>query len=156
VEQLSVWEGGRIYTYSRVRVDSAVAGDLAVEGIAWVRTMGGVVDDVGQRVDGEAELTVGRPSLLFLRRDVRALSPTGPRPAETGLFVVAARAQGQFGLYADEASRLHVRRSSSVGALVLASGATAPVPLAADVLDGRAVADAARDIAAAWGRAHAP
>ncbi len=142
-DQRSVWEGGRIYTYSRLHVDSAIAGELHEDDEAWVRTIGGLVGDVGQVVDGEAVLTVGRPSLLFLHRTTLG-------------FVVTARAQGQFGLYTDEQSQLRVRKSSAVGALLPAKGIDGTVPLAADIIHGRAVADAVKDIAQAWSRAHAP
>jgi hypothetical protein len=149
VEQRSVWEGTRIQTYSRVHVDSFVAGELAQDGEAWVRTMGGTVGRVGQIVDGEPVFTVGRPSLVFLHRV--AGDPTG-------VFLVTARAQGQFGLYADEQNRLRVRRSSAVGALVppLGAGGIPPGALAGDVIHGRVVEDVTRDIATAWSRAHAP
>jgi hypothetical protein len=143
-EQRSVWEGGRIYSYSRLHVDTPIAGELSGDAEVWVRTMGGVVGDVGQIVDGEASLTVGRPSLLFLHR------------APDGAYVVTARAQGQFGLYADEQKQVHVRKSSGVGALLLASGTPVSGALAADMIHGRAVTDAAKDIATAWSRAHAP
>jgi len=143
-EQRSVWEGARIYTYSRVHVDSAIAGELGADDEVWVRTMGGVVGKVGQIVEGEAELTVGRPSLVFLRR-----SPVGA-------YVVTARAQGQFGLYTDDQKQLRVRKSGGVGAVVLPNGTDGTAALAGDVIHGRVVSDAAKDIATAWSRAHAP
>jgi len=143
VEQRSVWEGGRIYSYSRVHVDSPVAGELHGDDEVWVRTMGGIVGDVGQIVDGEAVLTVGRPSLLFLHR------------ASDGVHVVTARAQGQFGLYTDEQKQLRARKSSGVGALLAPKGADAAAAMAGDMIHERAVADAAKDIATAWSRAHA-
>ena len=151
-EQRAVWEGGRIYTYSRVHVDTAVAGELAEGSDVWVRTMGGIVGNVGQIVEGEAAFTVGRPSLLFLRHG------SSPLPNATGAshLVVAGRAQGQFLIYADDASQLRVRQSSAVGGLVPATGTTSAAQLAADRIDGRAVAEATRDIALAWTRAHSP
>ena len=152
-EQHSVWEDGRIYTYSRIHVDTNVAGELAQDGEAWVKTMGGIVAKVGQVVDGEPVFIVGRPSLVFLHRKKGDVS---------GVFLVTARAQGQYGIYADEQGRLRLRRSSAVGALVSpaspGSSGTDPnaPPLASDVIHGRVIADAARDIATAWSRAHAP
>jgi hypothetical protein len=145
IEQQQVWEGGRIYTYSRLHVDTAIAGELNAGDEAWVQTMGGVVGKVGQVVDGEPVFTVGRPSLVFLHRLASAPSSS---------FVVTARAQGQFGLYTDEQSRLRVRRSSAVGALVPPPQGTHS-ELAKDVLHGRLVDDVARDLATAWSRAHA-
>ncbi len=141
-EQMPVWEEGRIYTYTRLHVDTAVAGELSRDDEVWVKTMGGVVGKVGQIVDGEAELTVGRPTLLFLRRT----------PSQS--WVVTARAQGQFGVYVDDQKIVRVKKSSGVGALFAPRGAAAGAPLAADVIHGRIVTDVARDIAAAWSRAH--
>jgi hypothetical protein len=145
-EQRSVWEGERIYTYSRVHVDSSVAGELKPEDETWVRTLGGVVGEVGQRVEGEAVFTVGRPSLVFLKHDRMG----------TGTYVVTARAQGQFGLYLDEKSAVHVQKSNAMGTLFAPQGPNAHLPLASDVIHGRPMTDAAKDIGTAWSRQHAP
>ena len=155
-EQHSVWEDGRIYTYSHVHVDSTLAG--AVPQDAWIRTLGGVVGRVGQSVDGEAVLTVGRPSLLFVQ----------PVAAQPGTFEVTARAQGQFalagGTAASPLSAMRFVRAHGVGAVMppgldriariqkMRAGA---VPLAAEVLHDRPVAEATREIQAAWVRLHA-
>ena len=72
LDSLSVWEdtdtarGQRIVTYTRVRVDQLFDGTAARE--IWVRTLGGVIGDIGQRVDGEAILVRGQPGLFFLRQ----------------------------------------------------------------------------------------
>jgi len=146
-ETRSVWENGRIYTYAHLRVDRAVAGELAAGGDPWVRTMGGVVDKVGQLVDGEPVLAPGQASLLFLH------------PGPPGAFVVTARGQGQFPVVADADPKAppHLVRSSSAGALVppRVPGPVPAPPMAADVVHGRLVDDVARDVAAAWDRAHA-
>ncbi|MDP9149079.1 MAG: hypothetical protein M3O36_03935, partial [Myxococcota bacterium] len=84
VQSTAVWEDGRICTYTRVRIDRVMAGTMATGDEAWVRTLGGIVGDIGQLVEGEAALDAGRPSLLFLR--------SGP----VGAFEVTARGQGQF------------------------------------------------------------
>jgi hypothetical protein len=149
-EQQMVWEDNRIYTYTHEHVDSTVAGVLKTGDEVWVRTMGGVVGPIGQVVDGEAVLTVGRPSLLFVHE--------GP----AGALQVTARAQGQFAIVLDAQNHQRVVRSSAVGALVaphpgtggVPAGAT-PGPLATDVLHNHSLDDAARDIGAAWGRIHA-
>src|SRR5512142_2268947 len=64
IDSKSVWEDGRIATYTRVHVDRVLAGALASE--IWVKTLGGAVGDVGQIVDGEAVLRTGQQSVLFL------------------------------------------------------------------------------------------
>ena len=154
-EQHCVWEDGRIYTYSRVHVDKALAGAIPED--AWVRTLGGVVGKVGQSVDGEAVLTMGRPSLLFVQ----------PVAAQPGTFEVTARAQGQFalagGTAASPLSAMRFVRAYGVGAVMppgldriariqkMRAGA---VPLAAEVLHDRPVAEATREIQAAWVRLH--
>jgi hypothetical protein len=152
VEARSAWENGRIYTYTRVRVDRAVAGDLAAGSDAWVRTLGGVVDKIGQVVEGEAVLSPGKPCLLFLH--------AGP----PGALEVTARGQGQFPLVADDPKLPpRVVRGHSVGALLPRAEiarpggvATASLRLAADVVNDRLVDDVVRDVAADWGRVHAP
>jgi hypothetical protein len=86
MEARPVWENGRIYTYTHVRVDRAVAGELASGGDAWIRTMGGIVGKVGQIVEGEASFAPGESSLLFVH------------PGPVGAFVVTARgARGSLG-----------------------------------------------------------
>jgi hypothetical protein len=145
LEARSVWEGGRIYTYTRVRVDRPVAGEIVQGGEAWVRTMGGVVDKVGQIVEGEAALVPGQPSLVFIH------------PGPVGAVEVTARGQGQFPVMTEATSaRPHVVRNNAVGAL-LAPQVRASSPgtrLAAEVLHGRYVDDVAVEIAADWSRAH--
>jgi hypothetical protein len=148
LEGRSIWEGDRIYTYTRVRVDRAMAGELTAGGEAWVRTMGGVVGKVGQLVEGEAVLARGQPSLLFVH---------GVKGRSAGAFDVTARGQGQFLVVADPKEPPHLVRSNSVGALLPPrSPQPLATPLAADVVHGRAIDDVARDVATAWGRTHAP
>jgi hypothetical protein len=163
-EARSVWEDGRIYTYTRVHVDRAVAGDLGAGADGFVRTMGGVVGNVGQMVDGEPVLNGGRPSLLFLRK----LAAGG------GAYEVSARAQGQYPILYDEVKKAQkLMRSANVGMLVPpkpvvpASGlqtqskatmelTKVQVRLAQEVMNDRPLDDAVREIAAAWRRLHSP
>src|SRR5947208_13449238 len=62
-EAKSVWEDGRIITYTKVRIDQSVAGDVGKE--AWVRALGGVVGKIGQLVDGEPVFAPNKQTLLF-------------------------------------------------------------------------------------------
>jgi hypothetical protein len=141
VETRSVWENGRIYTYTHVRVDRAVAGELASGGDAWIRTMGGIVGKVGQIVEGEASFAPGERSLLFVH------------PGPVGALVVTARGQGQFPVVADDPKQpAHIVRSQGTG-MLLAPRIAAP-RLASDVLHGRPVEDVVGDIASAWGATH--
>jgi hypothetical protein len=149
VEQHAQWEGGRIVTYTRVRVDTKIAGELPQE--TWVRTLGGVVDRVGQIVEGEPSFAIGEQSLLFLRQ-----RPEG--------FEVTARAQGQFAIAAGDGKEPRLIAVKGVGALLppapeRVARAAQLDPLgsarfARDVLDGRLLRDASREIAAAWARSH--
>jgi hypothetical protein len=147
IDSRSVWENGRIYTYSHLHVDRAVAGELPAGGDAWVRTMGGVVGKVGQLVDGEPVFAVGQTSLLFLH------------PGPAGAFVVTARGQGQFPLVTDVDPKAppHLVRSASAGALMPPhpAGPVPAAPFAADVVHGRRGDAVARDVVASWDRTHA-
>ncbi len=166
-EAKSVWEDGRIYTYTKVKVDESVAGDVGVGAEGWVRTMGGVVGKIGQLVDGEPVLVPGKQSLLFLRRF-----------KVSDVYEVSARAQGQYPIKIDEKTRMRkIIRSANVGVLlppkekVVSTPAVAPQSsnaasvavtevdpkirrLAQEVLHDRPLDEAAREIAATWKRLH--
>ncbi len=92
-EQRSAWEetpsGKRIVTYTRMKIDRSVAGPAETE--LWVRTLGGIVDKIGQSVSGEARLATGSRSMLFLSR------------IDVGL-VVAGMAQGHYPIVDDAAA----------------------------------------------------
>lgn len=146
IESKSVWENGRIATYTRAHVDRVLVGSAASE--VWVKTLGGVVGDVGQNVDGEAVLRPGRQSVVFLS-------------TFEGSLVVTARGQGQFPLVDG-----HLRKNAWAGALLAPNptvlgrirartGEAEAASPAADVLDGKTIDEAAPHIAAAWARTHA-
>lgn len=69
-ESKSLWENdgrvNRIVTYYRVRIDTDIVG--SGDQFIWIRTLGGVVDKIGQRVFGAVALTLNRPALLFLSK----------------------------------------------------------------------------------------
>jgi hypothetical protein len=148
VEQHATWENGRIFTYTRVRVDRVIAG--RVEPDPWVRTMGGVVGGVGQIVEGEPSFAPGETSLVFLRRrsgadGTSAASPQrGPHQVE-----VVARAQGQFALVPADDGLLRLAAARDVG-MVLPEAIEPRAPLARDVLQGRPLPEAVNVIAGAW------
>ena len=163
VEQRAAWEGGRIYTYTRVDVETLVAGTLPAE--VWVQTMGGVVGDIGQIVEGEAVLTLGQRSLLFLHQPT---TPPAAKPAVAvgAMFRVTARAQGQFPVVLGEDKKPRFVAATGLGALLpppperIARIAQADPTgngqrFARDALHGRAVQEAAPDIAATWWRLNA-
>jgi hypothetical protein len=169
IESKSVWEDGRIYTYTRLKVEQGVAGELGTGAEGWVRTMGGVVDKIGQMVDGEPVFTNGKSSLLFLRK------------LKVGTWEVSARAQGQYPVLVDTTAKTRkVVRSGAVGVLFPPRGttvdpttgaggvslqSTAPsqtattdpaktIRLAGEVIHDRPVDDVAREIATSWKKLH--
>lgn len=170
-ESKSVWEEGRIYTYTRVKVEQGIAGDTTGgNGEVWIRTMGGVVGKVGQLVDGEPVFTPNKPNLLFLRKFKAG-----------GTWEVSARAQGQYPVVVDELSKKRrIIRSANVGVLlppkrlqqdsaaagVVQQGPIAPqsandtvadvskIKLAGDVLHDKPLDEATKEIAVAWKRLH--
>jgi hypothetical protein len=74
-------DGLRIFTYAEVDVASTWRGESASR--VTVLVPGGVVGDLGQRVDGAPTLSDGEEVVLFLHR------------AEAGLFRVSGLAQGK-------------------------------------------------------------
>ena len=154
VTETSVWEGGRIVTYTDVHVDELVAGSgLAAE--VWVRTLGGEVGQIGQIVEGEPVFTVGRPSLVFVK-PARVLPSQAEASGEgtiPGVYAVTARAQGQFPVVLDDKGELRVGESSAIGATVTPKGAV-PELLAADALRGLKVKEVAGTVGRSWSRLH--
>ncbi len=151
VEQYATWENGRVYTYTRVHVDNAIAGDLGTGAEAWVVTAGGTIDKITQWVDGEAVLTVGTPSLLFIK----------PDPKFPGLYMTTSRGQGQYTVVTDQQTQTQRLVIGSGHGMVLpppskaqASTATTPV-LARDAIHGHRLDETIRNVAVAWGRLHA-
>ncbi|MGD0678568.1 MAG: matrixin family metalloprotease [Polyangiaceae bacterium] len=156
IEARTAWEGGRIYTRTRLRVDNPIAGHLPGE--AWVRTRGGVVGTEGQIVEGEASFQVGEATLVFLRSRLDPVSH-----AATGDYVVVERAQGQFGLVAGADQKLRLAQGH-VGLVLPPSVSRAAAPgaqgrgpaprLAHETLIGLSVEQAVGQIVAAWPALH--
>ncbi len=126
------WEdlagGRRIVTYTKIKVDRTLAGSAGTE--VWVRTLGGVVGDLGQAVSGEAKLSAGSKAVLFLvkRGDVT---------------MVAGMAQGHYPLKVDEKGVSRLRSSPDAGAQLRPPG---PSISARDVLVGQTLDVAAASI----------
>jgi hypothetical protein len=160
----TVWEDGRIVTYTHVKVEQGVAGDLGTGADGWVRTLGGVVGKIGQLVDGEPVFTANKSSLVFLRKF-----------KGTGTWEVSARAQGQYPIVVDDSDKTkvsrRVMRSGAVGLVLPPKTAPAATPakvdpngaadrasqlrLAGEVLHDRPLEEVTRDIAASWKKLHA-
>jgi len=76
------WSEGRIYTFAEVQVSASLRGTAPARITAI--TPGGVVGDVGQRVDGAAVFTSGEEVVVFLGR------------SQGGTYRVNGLAQGKF------------------------------------------------------------
>lgn len=124
-DEVSVWEddagGRRIVTYHRLRVHSDLLGQGDKE--VWVRRLGGVVGEIGQRVHGVAPLRRGQPFLLFLHR------------RDDGNFAVVGMEQGCFPVSISDDAKITVKRRSLSHAPV--SGNRSVVP--ASVLEGQSI-----------------
>jgi len=122
VERQSAWEdlpgGRRIVTYTRLDVERTIAGEPGTT--VWVRTLGGVVGEVGQWVSGEASIKPQTRGLFFLHK-------AGPT------VVVTAMAQGHYPLKLDEAGVTRLAGSPDPGVLLSRRG---PSVAARDVLVG--------------------
>jgi hypothetical protein len=110
-ERYSAWEelpsGRRIVTYTKLTVERAVTG--APGGEVWVRTLGGAVGKIGQSVAGEAQLQIGKRSLVFLASAGNAL-------------VVTGMAQGHFPIVADDKGVPRLAGSPDPGLLLARRG----------------------------------
>lgn len=148
LDRTSAWTEGRIVTSTRVRVDGVLGGQTAGD-VVTVRSLGGVVDGVGQRVEGEPELTPGATAFVFLKR-------TGHGSGDA--MRVVGRAQGRWLVARDGAREVvHVRDAGMLvtrGPLV-PRGPLAPRGKLATELDGVSTQAASLEIASAWRSTHA-
>jgi hypothetical protein len=145
IEQASAWENGRIVTTTRLRVERFIAGKASGSELS-VRTLGGIVGDIGQRVEGEAVFSPKTPSIVFLK-------------ATEGTFIVAGRAQGQLVVMKDARTAREIVRVRETGGLV---PRPQRIPYALPALsppvtsfDGRDADDMTNEAARAWERTHA-
>jgi hypothetical protein len=134
-ERRSAWEdlpsGRRIVTYTKLTVERAVVGAPGSE--IWVRTLGGVVDKIGQAVSGEAQIAPGSRSLLFLSQG-------------SGGVVVTAMGQGHYPIVTDDKGVARLGVSPDRGMLIPKGG---PVISAQEELVGRKLDDGIAPVVAA-------
>ena len=84
----SFWDNQRIYTKHLVSVQETWFGKQSEKTIE-VLTLGGVVGNLGQSVDGSPKLEQGQQVLLFMARDAKAgLHPIG---LSQGVFYLGAQ-----------------------------------------------------------------
>jgi hypothetical protein len=86
----------RIITDTEARVEELVAGVDPSASRIMLRTLGGRVGNIGQVVEGEAELSVGETSLSFLTQ------------FEPAIYAVTAMAQGHYPVVNQAGSRVLV------------------------------------------------
>jgi len=93
--------GGRpmIVTETTLRVEDVMSKAQPGRSEIVVRTLGGVLDGVGELVHGQAELSLGVPCLVFLKS------------AEGGALWVTGMAQGHYPLVSVERSELRLSAS---------------------------------------------
>lgn len=148
IAKTSAWEDGRIVTTSRVRVDRVVAGAPPASELS-IRTLGGVVGEIGQYVEGEADLAQGEQAVLFVT----------PIRTGTPAMRVVGRAQGRWSI-ARDARAQEIVRVRGPGRLVERRGESgaetvrATAKLAAS-LDGASLDEATSEAAREWSVGHA-
>lgn len=109
LEGSSRWEdiGDRrhIVTYTRLRIDDAIAGQSGESEIL-VRTLGGRIDKLGEIVHGEAQLSVNEACLVFLRANA------------DGIEEVTEMAQGHYPFAPDASGVLRLHSSRNLPHLI--------------------------------------
>jgi hypothetical protein len=114
----------RIVTDTRIRVEDSLAGRPTAASELEVRVLGGIVGDIGERVEGQAELVLDEPAVLFLM------------PISPLLAYVTGAAQGHYRLLPDERQDLRLRPSPHLPTLMR------PDESAALALSGRTLDEA--------------
>jgi hypothetical protein len=93
MDSFSLWEavGGRrrVVTYSTIKAEYSFDGRPPDASELTLRSLGGIVDGVGQVVPGEAVLRRGATAAVFVRR------------LDRSVFAVTAMAQGHYPLVTD-------------------------------------------------------
>jgi hypothetical protein len=118
LDSTAAWGGGRklIHTVTRVKVDGLLKGTVP-GGVVEVRTPGGTVGEISQRVSGAAQLAAGEEVVLFLKKI------PGPRAR----FAVEGFSQGKFTLSRVEGRTLVTRELPGLS-VVDASGKPRAAP----------------------------
>lgn len=153
VDQTSAWENGRIVTSTRLHVERVIAGSPPSTSDVHVQTLGGIVGDIGQAVDGEASFMsrtskAAEASIVFLM----------PRTEGNKThYVVNGRAQGQLVVVKDVKTSHEIVRLARTGPLV-PRVRMSPEPKTAALMatfDGHDAEEVSNEAARAWERTHA-
>jgi hypothetical protein len=121
-----------IVTDTRVRIERTLGGRSTADSECLVRSLGGIVGERGELVDGQAVLPLGRRALVFLGRSAPSL------------YFVTGMAQGHFPLVRARDGIERLRRSPHLPRLL--SSGTVP---AAELLVDRTLDQAASSIRSA-------
>ena len=97
--QSSRYVDGLIVTDVRLRVINSLKGSAKVGSTLIATSLGGSVGQIGLRVPGTAQFTLGESALVFLRRDEASddLSVTGMSQGVLPIFGAGSSAQVQLG-----------------------------------------------------------
>jgi hypothetical protein len=140
----SRWEGGRIVTYTTVAIDTSVAGSGKAGETLTMRTLGGVVDGIGQIVHGEAVLKLGAPVMIF----VGSLSTSYATTVMAGSRSVVGMSQGVLPVVVGTDKIPRIGLSATDLTLVTPPDAkTVPAHVATN---GRAVVDVTTEVRLLW------
>ena len=155
LDQTSAWENGRIVTSTRMHVERVIAGAPPSSSEVHVQTLGGIVGDIGQIVDGEASF-MSKPSNNVQQQSIIFLMPR--TDGNKTHFVVNGRAQGQLVVLKDVKTNRDIVRLARTGALVprvrTADQGQAAKPAMMGQFDGHDADEVSNEAARAWERTH--
>ncbi len=141
----SRWEDGRIVSYTTVDIDTKIGGlDTKAPSTVVVRTLGGVVGDIGQKVHGEAVLPLQSKVILFLRELPAKVAPS----ALPGARSVTGMAQGALLVTVGEDKIARV--AANVADLTLVPNPNAKTVPAHVAVAGRPALDVVADLRTLW------
>ena len=116
-----------IVTIVRIVIDESIKGSHASGDEVEIRTLGGIVDGIGMKVEGEASFALGERTVFFVRRDARA----SLRPVGMAQGVMHIRSEGKRQLVVPSHRGLSLVSKTARGSLVNAPPALLqPMPLA--------------------------
>jgi hypothetical protein len=156
LDQTSAWENGRIVTSTRMHVDRVVAGSAPSSSEVHVQTLGGIVGDIGQIVDGEASFVSKPSNNSSLQSSIVFLMPR--TEGNKTHYVVNGRAQGQLLVLKDVKTNREIVKLARTGPLVprtrILRSADHVTP-AMMTFDGHDADEVSNEAARAWERTHA-
>ncbi|MFT3927581.1 MAG: hypothetical protein QM778_33925 [Myxococcales bacterium] len=114
-------ERGRIVTDVQMQVEQAEKGDLAPGASVVVRKLGGAVNGVSMRIEGEPSFTVGETVLLF-----------GSDPQQRALLRPVGMSQGALRVFERDGARWVRSGTSNLALVKKSAGTLTPQPAAVE------------------------